>query len=153
MLATHEDAAAAAVHAAAQLASVRRALPYVAPLLARVAGAHRARNPKLDPLCDAGLALVDAIEAHLDEPGPGARLPAEAPAHGEPRRRPAACGHPAEIARLLARVRALADGYAAPDWASRAYRTLMEELEALEAGLAEGLGVRPLAPAAPALAA
>ena len=119
-------------------AYARRALPYIVPLLARVAGFHRQRNGKLDALCDAGNALAEALEAHLDEEEREI-FPALL---GAPRRNgsalaPIACQHPAEVARLLGRVRSLADDYSAPDWASLAYRVLMEELEALEEDVTE----------------
>ncbi len=118
----------------------RRALPYIVPLLARVAGFHGKRNQKLGALCDAGQALADALEAHLEEEERelfpallGERLRPD----GIPALEPRVCGHHGEVTRLLARVRALADGYAAPEWASLAYRVLMEELEALEEDVTE----------------
>jgi regulator of cell morphogenesis and NO signaling len=116
----------------------RRALPYIVPLLAKVAGCHGARNAKLGALCDAGTELADALEAHLEEEvellpalldGPE-RREAAAPA-------PRTCGHRGELVRLLEQIRSLADGYAAPEWAGLAYRVLMEELEALEEDLLE----------------
>jgi regulator of cell morphogenesis and NO signaling len=119
-------------------AYARRALPYIVPLLARVAGFHRKRNEKLDALCDAGNALAETLEAHLDEE----ELEIFPALLGAPRRAsamltPRACHHPGEVARLLARVRTLADDYSAPEWASLAYRVLMEELEALEEDVTE----------------
>jgi regulator of cell morphogenesis and NO signaling len=119
-------------------AYARRALPYIVPLLARVAGFHGKRNGKLDALCDAGHALAEALEAHLDEE----ELEIFPALLGAPPRRdasltPRACGHRVEVARLLDSVRALADGYSAPEWASLAYRVLMEELEALDEDVTE----------------
>jgi regulator of cell morphogenesis and NO signaling len=119
-------------------AYARRALPYIVPLLARVAGFHRRRNEKLDALCDAGNALAEALEAHLEEEELEV-FPAllGAPRRGDAGLAPRACQHPREVARLLADVRQLADDYAAPEWASLAYRVLMEELEALEEDVTE----------------
>ncbi|HEY6004627.1 MAG TPA: hemerythrin domain-containing protein [Anaeromyxobacter sp.] len=119
-------------------AYARRALPYIVPLLARVAGFHGKRNEKLDALCDVGNALAETLEAHLDEE----ELEIFPALLGAPRRTgaalaPRACHHPGEVARLLVRVRALADDYSAPEWASLAYRVLMEELEALEEDVTE----------------
>lgn len=119
-------------------AYARRALPYIVPLLARVAGFHRRRNDKLDALCDVGHALAETLEAHLEEE----ELEVFPALLGAPPRRdaaltPRACHHPREVARLLARVRTLADGYSAPEWASLAYRVLMEELEALDEDVTE----------------
>jgi regulator of cell morphogenesis and NO signaling len=120
-------------------AYARRALPYIVPLLARVAGFHGKRNEKLVALCDAGQALADTLEAHLDEQERevfpallGAPFRSDGPALSARR-----CDHPGEVERLLARVHALSDGYAAPEWASLAYRVLMEELEALEEDVTE----------------
>lgn len=120
---------------------VRRALPYIVPLLARVAGFHGRRNAKLGALCEAGNALAEALEAHLDEEEQ-VLFPAllAAPGRdGRPTPPPRPCGHPVELAMLLARVRYLADDYTAPEWADLAYRVLMEELEALEEDVTEYL--------------
>ena len=136
-------------------AYARRALPYIVPLLARVAGFHGARNAKLNALCEAGTELAEALEAHLEEEerelfpallGVPLRLMAV------PAVSPRPCGHHGDVARLLARVRSLADGYAAPEWASLAYRVLMEELEALEEDVTEYLHLESFA-LAPRLAA
>jgi regulator of cell morphogenesis and NO signaling len=121
-------------------AYARRALPYIVPLLARVAGFHGKRNEKLVALCDAGQALADTLEAHLDEQEREvfpALLGAPFRRDGVPALSPRRCDHPGEVVRLLARVHALSDGYAAPEWASLAYRVLMEELEALEDDVTE----------------
>ena len=120
----------------------RRALPYIVPLLARVAGFHGKRNEKLPALCEAGHALADTLEAHLDEEELElfpALLGAPARRGERPVLSPPICRHHGEVARLLQRIRFLADGYAAPEWASLAYRVLMEELEALEEDVSEYL--------------
>lgn len=123
-------------------AYARRALPYIVPLLARVAGFHGKRNGKLVALCDTGQALADALEAHVEEEEREvfpALLGLPFGRDGARALSPRPCDHPGEVMRLLARVRSLADGYAAPDWASLAYRVLMEELEALEEDVTEYL--------------
>jgi regulator of cell morphogenesis and NO signaling len=121
-------------------AYARRALPYIVPLLARVAGFHGKRNGKLLALCDAGQALAEILEAHLDEEerelfpvllGVPFRCDDASALCPHP------CQHRAEVHRLLEHVRSLADDYAAPEWASLAYRVLMEELEALEEDVTE----------------
>jgi iron-sulfur cluster repair protein YtfE (RIC family) len=118
----------------------RRALPYIVPLLARVAGFHGKRNGKLGPLCDAGTELADALEAHVEEEQAILSAILDAPGWGGAVGGPArGCQHRVELARLLGRVRELADGYATPEWGSLAYRALMEELEALDEDLAEYL--------------
>jgi regulator of cell morphogenesis and NO signaling len=138
------DPRAAAAHAIATLEhhrdGVRRALPYVVPLLARVAGFHGKRNGKLAELCDAGQALADRLEVHLEEeeqrlfPALLAGGPRPDAARGELDH--LRCYH-RETRLLLDRIRSLADGYSAPDWSDGCYRTLMEELEALEEEVTE----------------
>ncbi len=120
----------------------RRALPYIVPLLARVAGFHGKRNAKLGALCEAGNELAETLQVHFDEeeqvlfPALLAGLPGRG---GRPAPPPRPCGHPGELARLLDRVHSLADGYRTPEWADLAYRALMEELEALEEDVTEYL--------------
>lgn len=119
---------------------VQRALPYIVSLLARVAGFHGKRNGKLAELCDAGQALADRLEVHLEE-GEHRLFPALL-AGGPP---PDAVRgeldhlrrHHREVRQLLDRIRSLADGYSAPDWSDLSYRALMEELEALEEDVVE----------------
>jgi regulator of cell morphogenesis and NO signaling len=120
----------------------RRALPYIVPLLARVAGFHGKRNAKLGALCEAGNELAETLQAHFDEEEQvlfPALLAAPPGRNGRPRPSPRPCGHPGELARLLAQVHSLADGYTSPEWADLAYRALMEELEALEEDVTEYL--------------
>src|SRR5512138_3818018 len=113
----------------------RRSLPYILPLLAKVAGRHGRRNGRLDALCDAGNELVERLERFLDEEE-RALFPALAAGAGarEAVRREVEemIRHHREVERLLARVRSLADGFVAPEWGDGTYRALMEELEALE---------------------
>jgi regulator of cell morphogenesis and NO signaling len=126
---------------AAHHAGERRALPYVVALLARAAGCDRGRNAKLGVLCDVGQELAEVLEAHADDAerelfpallaaptGDGARAAA-----ARVRRQHRA------ITLLLARIRWLADDFAVPAWAGRAYQALMEELEALEDDVIEHL--------------
>ncbi len=129
---------------AAHHAHERRALPYVAALLAKAAGRHGRRNAKLGVLCDVGGELAEVLEAHADEAErelfPALLAGATA---AEPARAAAARGrgrHRA-LTLLLARIRWLADDFAVPAWAGRAYQALMEELEALEDEVIEHLYV------------
>lgn len=116
-------------------ARARRSLPYIVPLLAKVAGRHGRRNGRLDALCEAGNELADRLERFLDEeerslfPALAAGAGARAAVRHEIEEM---IRHHREVERLLARVRSLADGYVAPDWSDGTYRTLLEELEALE---------------------
>ncbi len=121
-------------------ANERQALPYILPLLAKVAGAHRRRNAKLSALCDAGQELAETLEAHLDE---AERELFPAILSGSPRsdlvRRQLdrMYRHHSDLSLLLMRVRWLADDYASPSWGDRSYEALMEELKALEDSVME----------------
>ncbi len=113
----------------------RRALPYIVPLLAKVASFEGKRNRKLNALCDAGHELAATLEAHLDEEErdlfpavltscAGYRLAAQKLEELDREHR--------DLAELLERSRALADDYVAPAQSTARYRALMEELEALD---------------------
>ncbi|HSN92393.1 MAG TPA: hemerythrin domain-containing protein [Anaeromyxobacteraceae bacterium] len=121
-------------------AYARRVLPYVAPLLAKVAGFYGRRYEKLNALCDAGEELAEALEAHLDEEE-RALFPAllDGTPPREVLRRALERMHRQhlELERLLVRVRSTADGFAAPIWAGRSHEVLLEELEALEENVVE----------------
>ncbi len=129
-------------------AYARRALPYILPLLAKVAGFHGKRNGNLGALCDAGRELAEALEAlHDDEARQlfpailaGAPLGADVLTQLE-----SMCRRHLEVRALLARVRSLADGYVAPLWGSHGYHTLMEELEALEDDVLEHMHLEDFA--------
>ncbi len=121
-------------------APARRALPYVTALLAKTAGFHRHRNPKLAALCDAGQELADRLESWMDAEERDL-LPAflsGGPAGEDVRRDLDRLARRHRMtALLLARIRWLADDFAIPSWADRGYQALMEELEALERGQLE----------------
>ncbi len=121
-------------------AFARRALPYIVPLLAKVAGRHGRRDGRLNVLCDAGQQLADVLEEYMDEEE-RALFPAIVAGARETVRQalPLVRRRQREIEQLLARVRTLADGYVAPEWGDRSYRVLMEELLALEEEITEEL--------------
>ena len=129
------DPAAVLEHIVEHHAYERRTLPYVVALLAKVAAAHRRRNPKLAALCDAGQELAEALEGHDDDEERALfpALQANGPTDGEAAheldrmRR-----HHGALPLLLERVRWLADDFNVPAWGGRSYQLLMEELEALE---------------------
>ncbi len=108
----------------------RRALPYIASLLPKIAGRFRDRDVRLDLLCDAGQDLVEALETYMDEDErrllPAAAAGACEAVRGEIDR------HNGELEAMLAHIRSLARGFVVPEWGDGAYRDLMEELEALE---------------------
>ncbi len=118
----------------------RSALPYIVSLLSKVAGFYGKRNAKLSALCDAGHELADTLDAHLEEEERGlfpallAGAPRSEVVRGELEEMNR---HHCAVALLLARIRWLADGFAAPEWGGRSYQVLMEELEALEEDVME----------------
>jgi len=117
-------------------AYLRRALPYIEPLLAKVVAAHGPRDAGLDELRASFLELSDALLPHLDEeeevlfPELRSERPDRLLVNRELERM--RTDHLA-VGDLLARIRTLAHGYAIPEWACRTYRVLMTELEAVEA--------------------
>jgi regulator of cell morphogenesis and NO signaling len=114
---------------------LRRQLPYLEPLLAKIAAVHGARNPKLGELAGLHDELTGALEPHLDQeeavlfPALMARTP-----DLEVARREFQDMHADHLAvgDLLARIRAAADGFVTPEWGCNTYRVTMRELEALE---------------------
>ncbi len=114
---------------------LRRALPYVAPLAAKVASVHGGRDPRLGELHDAFRDLAASLEPHLDEeeevlfPALMSRRLDQALVRRELDRM-----HEDHLAvgDLLARIRTLSDGFTTPAWGCTTYRVLMTELEALE---------------------
>jgi regulator of cell morphogenesis and NO signaling len=115
--------------------TLRRMLPYLTPIAAKVALRHGERNPKLVALRDAFESLATTIEPHLDDeeevlfPALASRRPDRALVQRELARMRA---EHLEVGALLGRIRALADGFAVPPWGCNTYRVLMTELEALE---------------------
>ncbi len=111
-------------------AAERRALPYLASLLPKIAARFRGRDGRLDVLCDAGQDLLDTLETYMDEDE--RRLLPAAAAGGCEVVRSELDRHLGELEALLAHVRSLARDFVVPEWGDGAYRDLMEELEALE---------------------
>ncbi len=115
-------------------AYLRRTLPFLTALAAKVARVHGDHNPKLTALADRVTALRDTLEPHIDEEERvlfPAFLGADRSAAAA-----RACAEMLEehraVGALLSEARALADDFTAPAWACTSYRTLLRELEALE---------------------
>ncbi len=115
---------------------LRRAVPRIEPLLAKVAAVHGEHNPKLVGVRGAFVELVGMLAPHLDFEEEV--LFPELSTPGGPRG--AAQGHldamNAEhlaVGTKLAQIRALADDFTTPDWGCNSYRALMAELQNLEA--------------------
>jgi regulator of cell morphogenesis and NO signaling len=117
---------------------LRRALPYIEPIMAKVAKVHGPREGSLHELQDAFLELAGSLGPHLDEeeevlfPALMARTP-DAPAV-KPELERMLEDH-LEVGDLLARIRTLTSGFQTPEWGCNTYRVLMSELDALEADI------------------
>jgi regulator of cell morphogenesis and NO signaling len=117
---------------------LRRALPFVAPLAAKVARVHGEHNPKLGALRDTFEALADALGPHLDheEAVLFPALTAGAADAAAVRRELAAMyDEHVAVGELLGRIRQLSDQFTTPEWGCNSYRVLMAELAALEADI------------------
>lgn len=119
-------------------AYLRRSLPYIAPIMAKVAHVHGPKDEHLHELEEVFIALHDALLPHLDEEEQ-VLFPLLMAGRSDPAR---AAGELArmladhlEVGDLLARIRQLTGGFATPEWACNTYRVLMAELDALEADI------------------
>jgi len=117
---------------------LRRALPYVLPIMAKVAKVHGPRDVKLQELEEVVRGLAEDLLPHLDEeeevlfPLLVARTRSPEAVRGSIAQM---LEEHLAVGALLARVRRLTDGFAIPEWACNTYRVLMAELEALEADI------------------
>ena len=117
---------------------LRRALPYIAPISAKVASVHGGKDGRLGEIDSVFRALAASLVPHLEEeetvlfPALMAARPDESVVRREVQRM-----HEDHLAvgDMLARLRALSDGYATPEWGCNTYRVLMAELEGLEADI------------------
>lgn len=114
---------------------LRKALPFVRGLSAKVSRVHGDHDPRLRALDAAVSDLVSALLPHLEDEE-RALFPALLAPHVD---RVALAAQFAsmqrehlDVATLLERIRAASDGFALPDWACTSYRTLFAELEQLE---------------------
>ncbi len=116
-------------------AYLRRTLPWLTGLAAKVARVHGEHNPKLVELERAFASLCDTLEPHLDEEEADLfpSLLAGAPRAGLAAQLDAMKAEHRTVGAALEQLRALADDYRAPEWACGSYRTLFAELERLEA--------------------
>lgn len=115
-------------------AYLRRALPFVETLSAKVARVHGDSNPKLVELKEVVSALREDLEPHLDMEEQRlfpSLLSGEQPAIV---RRELDTMHQEHlaVAGLLERMRDASEDFLLPEWACNSYRTLFGELEAME---------------------
>ncbi|HET8539165.1 MAG TPA: iron-sulfur cluster repair di-iron protein [Anaeromyxobacter sp.] len=113
---------------------LRRALPAIAPLVAKIAVVHGERDPGLAEVEAAFVELADALEPHLRReeevlfPALVARRPDLATIRQE---LDAMHADHLAVGALLERIREAANGFVTPEWGGTTYRVTMQELEAL----------------------
>jgi regulator of cell morphogenesis and NO signaling len=117
---------------------LRRALPYIAPIMEKVANVHGAREANLQHLDDAFRALAASLAPHLDEEE-GVLFPLLMAGRPDSQVVKQHLGRMHEdhlaVGDLLARIRTLTGGFTTPEWGCNTYRVLMAELDALEADI------------------
>jgi regulator of cell morphogenesis and NO signaling len=119
-------------------AYLRRTLPFVRGLAAKVGRVHGEREPQLVTLAALVVELEATLTPHLDaEEGVlfHAMLAANAGAAGVNAMADDLVAMKQEheaVGALLEQIRSAADGYHAPEWACTSYRTLFAELDQLE---------------------
>lgn len=115
---------------------LRKALPFVGALSAKVARVHGEHNPKLHELDTVVRTIRDELEPHLDSEeqtlfsailAGGKDRDALARSFREMHQEHLVVGD------LLEKMRDATDNFRLPEWACNSYRTLFAELEALEA--------------------
>jgi regulator of cell morphogenesis and NO signaling len=114
---------------------LRRALPFVGGLAAKVSRVHGDHNPKLRELAVAVDELAGALIPHLDEEE-GTLFPALVSGATDRELVAKELGAMQEehlaVAKILQRVRAASEDFTLPSWACNSYRTLFSELEQVE---------------------
>lgn len=116
-------------------AYLRRALPEVEPLVAKVAHVHGRHNTKLEELLHEVRELRAELEPHLDDEESDLfpMLMSRSSDRAQIATRLAEMRTEHErVGRALGRIRVLSDDFAVPDWACGSYRRMMSELETLE---------------------
>ncbi len=115
---------------------LRRALPHVAPIAAKIAYVHGPRHADASTLDATFRELADGLLPHLDDEEKvlfPALLAAEPDAAVVGRELERMHADHRAVGAQLARIRTLTGGFATPEWGCTTYRVLMRELEALEA--------------------
>jgi regulator of cell morphogenesis and NO signaling len=117
---------------------LRRALPFVRGLAAKVSRVHADHNPKLRDLDAAVAELSDVLLPHIDDEEetlfPRLTEMEVAPAATSKLVDEMVAEH-LDVSRLLERARAAAEDFTVPDWACTSYRTLFSELRNMEADI------------------
>jgi regulator of cell morphogenesis and NO signaling len=114
---------------------LRKTLPFMEPLAAKVARVHGEHNPKLVELDQIVRALAVALLPHLDQEEEvlfPALMTKRRDAWVVERELSAMHEDHLAVGRLLERMRDACEAYALPEWACNSYRTLFAELSRLE---------------------
>jgi regulator of cell morphogenesis and NO signaling len=116
-------------------AYLRRSLPFLRDLAAKVARVHGDHNPQLRKLSDLVGALTDALLPHLDDEEQSL-FPLLMATNSDPigveRSLSAMREEHLAVGALLEQMREQSYGYTVPEWGCRSYRTLFAELATLE---------------------
>lgn len=114
---------------------LRRTLPFVDQLAAKVHRVHGKHEPRLAAVAEDVRALQDTLLAHVDDEEentfPSLLAESQDPAHVQQLMKEMMEEHLA-LADLLTRLRDNTDAFQPPTWACNSYRTLFSELERLE---------------------
>ena len=115
-------------------APLRKTLPTVRVLAAKVARVHGDHNPRLIELEQLVAELAETLAAHIDDEEASLfpALTKAEPDRSVGRMLETMRDEHAGVGALLGRMRAAAEDYVVPDWACSSYRTLFRELERLE---------------------
>ena len=116
-------------------AFLRSALPFLVPLVAKVARVHGDHDPRLRELRAEFVELRESLDIHLDQEEDVLFREVVADVRDPDllRRELAGMrGEHRELVAALGRIRVLCDGYLPPAWACGSYRTLLVELQRLE---------------------
>ncbi|MFO0558581.1 MAG: iron-sulfur cluster repair di-iron protein [Polyangiales bacterium] len=117
---------------------LRKVLPFLVPLAAKVGRVHGDHNPKLRELDVCVSEISKALLAHLDEEEQAVfpALMARGTANEQSTKLlTAMMDEHLTVASLLERIRAATDEFTLPDWACNSYRTLFKELAAMESDI------------------
>jgi regulator of cell morphogenesis and NO signaling len=116
-------------------APLRKNLPFLQALAAKVARVHGDHNPRLKDLENVVAELADTLSAHIDDEEETLFPAVTRPGSDAAAVRALLSGMRDEhtaVATLLERVRAASEDFTVPDWGCNSYRTLFRELERLE---------------------
>lgn len=117
---------------------LRKILPFLVPLSAKVGNVHGDHDPKLQDLAKVVKELSDSLIDHLDKEEQ-TLFPALMTGKPDPQlikdELEAMVKEHLEVAGLLELVHKATEDYTLPDWACNSYRTLFAELESMESDI------------------